>query len=779
MAIQVGQPQTGLMSILSAMMADEGAIGMLGGGSSASPSTENVQQVVKKFLEKDKNNELVARIVYPKMAPSIAGEKFTSLPPSIADAMKSPRATALGTDKEEIKDVVPTDWVISGSQRLMITVRKLNAAEKKSPQRETPEMPSIPAPPSSSSGTPSLMDEGDDYDDSMTTTAIDTFTLEEEESDISEGLSESSDVEVKADSGKPGSSESQKPGEEAKKEEAQPSEKAVVRASSTWKQTSKADFQTGKLTNAIATSKDSIWASTYIKPLYESPESYVWCVLPDGKGNVYAGTGNHGIVYRITKDGQASEFYKSPELEINSLAMDAAGNIYAGTSPHGIIYKIDPQGKAEKFYAANDKYITAMTFDSKGILYAAAGDSCKVYRIAGDQKASAVLETADNSALCLAADKNDNIFVGTGLNGVVYKISPSGAISAVYDAVEDSVTALAINSKGALYIGTHPKGVIYKLSPDATPKVVYDKAGTGITGITIDDHDNVYAVNSANIFKILPDDTVGVFDNKDELQFLCSYLKNGRLYAGVGNVGAVYQADLTSPAEGIFESVAHDCGSTSQWGSIEWTSDVLKSGTIAFQTRTGNSAVPDVTWSAWSPTINTPGSKITSLPARFLQYRAIITNENSFASPALNDITVTYLPANQSPKVSFTNPKGGEKWSKKQTIKWTGTDPDKDTLIYDTFYSADNGATWAHFEDKPAADTKPGIEAAAKGKTSTAEKPSFVQMTPAEAQKIIDEIKADLANHPEIPADIKDQIIADSPAVAGTPKDNTSSAQDK
>lgn len=790
MALQIGPPQSssGLIGALLGMMDESGSGAMYSSGGAQPMSTmDNLQQQVKKFLERDKNNELSARIIYPRAVPAVSGEKLTSLPPSILDVMKSPRSTPLGSDREEIKQIIPTDWVLSGSQRLLITVRKIDKSDKKSGANKGSEGPGMP-PSGASPGMPPGMDDMGEGMDDMETEATSFMTPAASVSSITETYlgtevnaspavadadAKSPKSDVKSTAAAPANAETSKENptdkDEEKKPAAQVTEKPVVRMPTTWKQTTKADFGTGTSKNAVITTGDQLEASDYISRLAEFTETYTWSVLPDGHGNVYAGTGNHGTVYKISSDGKISVFYKSSELEIHCLAMDAAGNIYAGSSPHGIIYKIDANGDAVQFFDAPEKYIVAMKFDSKGNLYAATGDQCKVYKITPEGKASVALETSENHALTLAVDSSDNVYVGTGLNGLIYKINSTGEVSSLFDAAEDSITALAINSKGVIYAGTAPKGVIYKLTPGATPKTVYDKAGTAIMGISIDKADNVYAVNSTNMFKIMSDDTVGTFDNKLDLQFLCSTIRDDQLYVGTSNVGAVYLADLTKPVEGTYESVTHDCSLTSRWGTMDWVTDLPTGTSISVQTRTGNSSEPDATWSAWSSPITSAGSKITSPTGRYIQYRATLMSGNSTDIPKLKELSISYLPDNQAPKVTINAPKGGEKWAKKQTIRWSGTDPDKDTLTYDLFYSTDNGKNWMPLKDKMDTEAKPDKEKPVDDSDKAIVIKATVASTSAGApdqKQMMDAMNAELAKHPEIPKEIKDKMMSDAPSVS-------------
>jgi hypothetical protein len=66
-------------------------------------------------------------------------------------------------------------------------------------------------------------------------------------------------------------------------------------------------------------------------------------------------------------------------------------------------------------------------------------------------------------------------------------------------------------------------------------------------------------------------------------------------------------------------------------------------------------------------------------------------------------VELSYLPANRAPEVTLSSPKGGEIWSGKKTVRWSGRDPDGDRLRYEVLWSADRGQNWTKIE----AEVKP------------------------------------------------------------------------
>ena len=111
----------------------------------------------------------------------------------------------------------------------------------------------------------------------------------------------------------------------------------------------------------------------------------------------------------------------------------------------------------------------------------------------------------------------------------------------------------------------------------------------------------------------------------------------GRVLAlGAGNAGA---------GPPTYTSPVRDARTLAQWGTVQWDG----TGAITLQTRTGNTEIPDDSWSPWSaPATQARGSAVQSPTARFIQWRASFP-----ATPAvLTSVTVAYLPRNTRPVVT-------------------------------------------------------------------------------------------------------------------------------
>jgi hypothetical protein len=89
---------------------------------------------------------------------------------------------------------------------------------------------------------------------------------------------------------------------------------------------------------------------------------------------------------------------------------------------------------------------------------------------------------------------------------------------------------------------------------------------------------------------------------------------------------------------GSFDSRTHDAGAPTTWGALTWTAQTPSGTSVAMQARTGNTPMPDGSWTAFVP-IPTSGSVVGGL-GRYLQYRAALATTSSLTTPVVEDVAV-------------------------------------------------------------------------------------------------------------------------------------------
>jgi hypothetical protein len=103
-----------------------------------SGTAENVRQLIDKYLEQPKNDEIVAKLGLSGSAVNVGGEKLSDLPDPIANVMKSPKSSSVQLEREEVKTVEPMGHVLTGGQTLSINVGRRRSGEKRTPSGPPP-----------------------------------------------------------------------------------------------------------------------------------------------------------------------------------------------------------------------------------------------------------------------------------------------------------------------------------------------------------------------------------------------------------------------------------------------------------------------------------------------------------------------------------------------------------------------------------------------------------------------------------------------------------------
>jgi hypothetical protein len=107
-----------------------------------------------------------------------------------------------------------------------------------------------------------------------------------------------------------------------------------------------------------------------------------------------------------------------------------------------------------------------------------------------------------------------------------------------------------------------------------------------------------------------------------------------------GGVRLAPTSSTTFTSTGTFTSVVFDAGGVATWGTARWTANLPSATTLVVQTRSGNSATPDSTWSSWTSVSNS--GQISSPSGRYLQYRLVLTTNKPTATPTLFGIDFSW-----------------------------------------------------------------------------------------------------------------------------------------
>ncbi len=73
-------------------------------------------------------------------------------------------------------------------------------------------------------------------------------------------------------------------------------------------------------------------------------------------------------IYQVAADGTSKTFFDPDDKYIWALAVDKSGNVFAATGDKGVIYKITPDGKGTRFYKTNAGNVVSLAFNEESAI---------------------------------------------------------------------------------------------------------------------------------------------------------------------------------------------------------------------------------------------------------------------------------------------------------------------------------------------------------------------------------------------------------------------------
>jgi hypothetical protein len=472
-----------------------------------------------------------------------------------------------------------------------------------------------------------------------------------------------------------------------------------------WELRTREDYLRGKF-DGVSVSYDGTLALAPKEQKIAAPqEEFYLSALVTEDGTTYLGTGHGGKVYRLDKDGKAELWFQAPEMDVTALVRDRKGALYAATSPNGKIYKIADKGKGEEFFNPAEKYIWDLLVLDTGEMWAAVGESGGIYRISPLGEGRMFFRAAENHILCLKRSGRGDIIAGSGGNGLVYRITPEGRPSVLFETPYEEVRALAIDHEGTIYAAA--SGTPTRLRKDdaasadtpvrADAEVVMTVSASSPSATA----SSVAAAPAGTagkeggaLFRITPDGLAKRLWSSDDEMIYSLLWKEGenKVLFGTGGAGRIYSVDSVERVElllqlsseqvyellpldskiyvlsnnpcyfglllteqrfsGEYTSPVLDARTQASWGRILWDAAVPAGAAVQLQTRSGNTAVPNATWTDWSPFYSKTEDQVLSPKARFLQVKVLLRTQTGKASPVFDRLSLFYLQANIAPAVT-------------------------------------------------------------------------------------------------------------------------------
>ena len=420
---------------------------------------------------------------------------------------------------------------------------------------------------------------------------------------------------------------------------------------------------------------------------FDPKAKYIWSLAVGDDGALYVGTGDRGRIYRVTADGQGQLFYDTNQAHVMSLALTGERNVIAGTAPNGLLFRISPAGKGFVLYDAPLAEIHSVALAADGTILASA-------MAASPQRGPAMMwpgapgvpmgPAASVSITVQASTENEAAPALPGTAATQGERPPGDTDQQLPDPGGQAPDKAARDAAAAAAGATVPlpavdfpagtRSAIYRVGRNDTVETIWSSNDESVYDVLPSRDTVLFSTDeSGRIYELTADKRTTLLAQTNEEQTTRLLARGADVLAATANQGKLFRMGTAPGARGEYESPVRDTQSTSRWGKLIWRGTAPDGARIEFQSRTGNSSVPDNTWSDWSPT--RPAEKaagsgefseqITSPPARYLQWKAVLhaaadgrgaahaarAGENA-RTAVLEEVAVAYLPHNRAPVIN-------------------------------------------------------------------------------------------------------------------------------
>jgi bifunctional DNA-binding transcriptional regulator/antitoxin component of YhaV-PrlF toxin-antitoxin module len=478
-----------------------------------------------------------------------------------------------------------------------------------------------------------------------------------------------------------------------------------------------------------------------------------------------------GQVLAIDRAGKTRDIYRAEEPLVTALVSTAAG-IFVATSSPAKLFRVDDGGNAELFHTPDAGYIWSATAGPNGTLLLATGEPGSVVQVDSRGNGTVLFEPEQEHLRTVVYDRELGIFVGGGEKGVLYRARDRKTFRALYDSGHPEITAILLRGNYAYVAGvTGAEGLangpdgdekgkakavdvssqMAQVAMDGSSEVLAGSSDEAIFAMAVNDRGQIVVATGATgrddprgrLYTVEPSERqiAMVYQSPSQRITHLIRLPRGALAAVAASGGRVTHVTGGVARKGEYFSKPFDAGINSRYGVLELSAQLPQGTGVTAALRTGQTAVPDDTWSEWSTEVKS-GARPAAPNGRYFQLRLTLGG-NGKRSPAIHRARLAYLRQNLPPFVREVvalrkglalfplpvdtqktktislnhnpSPKSGEGEEKpgngtnkkraKQveepgalTVKWLAEDPNGDDLEYDLSFRPLGIGEWSVME---------------------------------------------------------------------------------
>jgi hypothetical protein len=515
---------------------------------------------------------------------------------------------------------------------------------------------------------------------------------------------------------------------------------ALAAPTATFKVSTFAELNKGEPKGTFISSKGEVVAGRDFARLKASAMMF-WTVARQN-GATYFGTGEEGTVVEV-KNNTVRKVASLKGVLVTSLVAGPAGKLLAATMPDAKVVEVDPKsGTWRQLAKVPAQHVWALLYDAKArTIYAASGAPGKIFAIPEKGGPPQVYFDPDEKhLLCLTHDNGGALLAGSSENAILYRVTAKGKGMAVHDFDATELKDIAVAANGTIYVAVNKfdrrtsglprfdrsddgedgtplkiaaaakqpkvrpqelrpgakmgKGALFAIEPSGRVDQLLDLDTSYFTDLELDDDQVLWAGDGTQgkVYLVRPDRTVLTAFDFPERQVLAIAARGGEHYIGTGDAGALYRVSAGPGGAPGYTTQVFDAKYPSHWGALAYQA----SDTIRIESRAGNTAKPDKTWSGWAvaKAQGRGAARIASPLARYLQLRMTWRpKQGGF----LRSFTIYYAAQNQRARlteITFVEGAKEKPRSTKTKIKWKVENPDGDTLVYRLYYREELGLLW-------------------------------------------------------------------------------------